>query len=114
MIINLRYFVVAVRLRWPAAWGFEVAKYLKSCCEICYGGRWCLGTALIEITCSRRAPGCLTLIGDESPPTTGRSEGLRWCLSSSPSRFVVLFIQDEAMDVAVSAPQGSHYHVDGI
>ncbi len=37
-----------------------------------------------------------------------------WCLSSSLSLSVDFSIQDEAMDVARSAPQGAHYHVDVI
>ncbi len=36
------------------------------------------------------------------------------CLSSSLSLSVGLSIQDKAMDVARSAPQGSHYHADVI
>ncbi len=32
------------------------------------------------------------------------------CLSSSPSLSVGFSIQDEAMDVARSTPQGAHYH----
>ncbi len=41
--------------------------------------------------------------------------GLRWCLSSSLSLSVEFSIQDEAMDVARSAPQGAHYyHADVI
>ncbi len=37
---------------------------------------------------------------------------LSWSLSSSPSWSVGLSIQDKAMDVTRSAPQGSHYHAD--
>ncbi len=36
------------------------------------------------------------------------------CLSSSLSLPVGFSIQDEAMDVARSAPQGAHYHADVI
>ncbi len=35
-----------------------------------------------------------------------------WCLSSSLSLSVRFSIQDEAMDVARSAPQGAHYYAD--
>ncbi len=38
----------------------------------------------------------------------------RWCFSSSLSLLVGFSIQDEAMDVARSAPQGAHYHTDVI
>ncbi len=38
----------------------------------------------------------------------------RWCLSSSLSLSVGFSIQDEAMGVARSAPQGAHYHADVI
>ncbi len=37
-----------------------------------------------------------------------------WCLSSGLSFLVGLSIQDEAVDVARSAPQGAHYHADVI
>ncbi len=83
------------------------------------------------LNCSRRAPGCLTLIGDKAPPVardisevaralnqcfyprTGNG-GHSWCLSSSLSLLVGFSLQDEAMDVARSAPQGAQYHVDVI
>ncbi len=42
-------------------------------------------------------------------PHTGNG-GHSWCLSSSLSLSVGFSIQDEAMDVARSAPQGAHYH----
>ncbi len=35
--------------------------------------------------------------------------GFRWCLSSGLSLSVRISIQDEAMDVAQSAPQEAHY-----
>ncbi len=38
----------------------------------------------------------------------------RWCLSSSLSMSVGFSIQDEAVDVARSVPQGAHYHADAI
>ncbi len=38
----------------------------------------------------------------------------RWCLSSSLSLSVGFSIQDEAVDVARSTPQGAHYHADVI
>ncbi len=34
----------------------------------------------------------------------------RWCLSSSLSLSVGFSIQDEAVDVVRSVPQGAHYH----
>ncbi len=46
-------------------------------------------------------------------PHTGNS-GRRWCLSSSLSLSVGFSIQDEAMDVARSTPQGAHYHANVI
>ncbi len=42
---------------------------------------------------------------------TGNS-GHSWCSRSSPSSSVGFSIQDEAMEVAWSTPQGAHYHVD--
>ncbi len=36
----------------------------------------------------------------------------RWCLSSSLSLSVGFSIQDEAMDVSQSVPQGAHFHAD--
>ncbi len=39
-----------------------------------------------------------------------RKSGRSWCLSSSLSLSVGLSIQDEAMDVARSAPREVHYH----
>ncbi len=45
--------------------------------------------------------------------TPGNS-GQRWCLSSSLFLSIGFSIQDEAMNVARSAPQGAHYHVDFI
>ncbi len=77
-------------------------------------------------------PGYITQIGDKAPPAArDNSEiahplnqrcyppsgngGHGWCLSSSLSLSVGFFIQDEAMDVARSAPQGAHYyHADAI
>ncbi len=71
----------------------------------------------------------LHLIGDKAPPAardssevarslrqrcyphTG-SDGQSWCWSSSLSLPVGLSIQDEAMDVARSTPQGAPYHAD--
>ncbi len=38
----------------------------------------------------------------------------RWCLSSRLSLSVGFSIQEEAVDVARSTPQGAHYHVDVI
>ncbi len=38
----------------------------------------------------------------------------RWCLSRSLSLSVGFSIQNEAVDVARSAPQGAHYHADVI
>ncbi len=38
----------------------------------------------------------------------------RWCSSSSLSLLVGFSIQDEAVDVAQSAPQRAHYHADVI
>ncbi len=72
-----------------------------------------------------------TLIGDKTPPAARdssevaralnqrcyphtRNGGHRWCLSSSLSLSEGFSIQDEAMDVARSAPQGAHYHADVI
>ncbi len=59
-------------------------------------------------------------ICDTAPPTscinplhTGNG-GLSWCLNGSSPWSVGLSIQDEATDVARSAPQGAHYHADGI
>ncbi len=46
-------------------------------------------------------------------PHTG-SGGHRWCLSSSLFLSVGFSTQDEAMDVARSAPLGAHYHADVI
>ncbi len=40
--------------------------------------------------------------------------GRIWCLSSNLSLWVGLSIQDKAMGVARSAPQGDHYHEDVI
>ncbi len=34
------------------------------------------------------------------------------CLSSNPSLLLEFSIQNEAMDIVQSAPQGAHYHVD--
>ncbi len=76
-------------------------------------------------------PDDFTLIGDKSPPAARDSNevarvqnqrcyphtgngGHSWCLSSSLSLSAGFSIQDEAMDVARSAPQGAHYHVDVI
>ncbi len=73
-----------------------------------------MGKALIEITCLRRAPGCLTLIGDEAPSSARRNKGLSWFLNSSLSCSVGLSIQDEAMHVTRSTPQWVHYFVDVI
>ncbi len=73
----------------------------------------------------------LHLIGDKAPPTALDSsevartvnrrcyphignDGHNWCLSSSLSLSIGFSIQDETMDVARSAPQGSHYHADVI
>ncbi len=38
----------------------------------------------------------------------------RWCLNSSPPWSVGLSTQNDAMDVARSAPQGAHYNADVI
>ncbi len=46
-------------------------------------------------------------------PHTG-NDGHSWCLSSSLYLSVGFSIQDEAMDIARSAPQGAHYHADVI
>ncbi len=46
-----------------------------------------------------------------TPETVGTVGG---CLSSSLTLSVGFSIQDEAMDVARSAPQGTHYHADVI
>ncbi len=84
-----------------------------------------------ELNCSRRAPGYFSLIGEKASPTArdisevaralnrrcylyNGNSGLIWCLSSSPSFSVGFSFQDEAMDVARSAPQGTHYHADVI
>ncbi len=81
----------------------------------------------IQLDCSRRAPGYFTLIGDKAPPVARDSSevagalnrsryphtgngGHSWCLSSSLSLAAGFSIQDEAMDVARSAPQRAHYH----
>ncbi len=46
---------------------------------------------------------------------TPETAGLGWCLSSNLSLSVGFSIQDEAMDVARSAPQGApYYHADAI
>ncbi len=45
---------------------------------------------------------------------TPETVALCWCLSSSLSLSVGFPIQDEAMDDARSAPQGTHYHADVI
>ncbi len=73
----------------------------------------------------------LHLIGDKAPsaarevnevartlnqlcyPYTGKV-GLIWCLSSCLSLSAGFSIQDEAMDIARSTPQGAHYHADAI
>ncbi len=46
-------------------------------------------------------------------PHTGNG-GHSWCSSSSLFLSVGFSIQDEAVDVARSAPQGAHYHADAI
>ncbi len=78
-----------------------------------------------------RAPGYPTVVGDKAPPAPRDSNefaraynqrcyhhtgigGHSWCLSSGLSLSVGFPIQDDAMDVARSAPQGAHCHVDVI
>ncbi len=80
---------------------------------------------LQELNCSGRARGYFILNGDKAPPAARDSTdferrryshtwngGHHWCLSSNLSLSVVFSIQDEGMDVAQSASQGDHYHVD--
>ncbi len=63
-----------------------------------------------------------TLNGDKAPPAAHDSSEVahwkrlsnHWCLSSSLSFSVGFSIQDEAVDVAQSAPVGAHYHADVI
>ncbi len=70
-----------------------------------------------ELTCSRRPSGYFTLTDDRAPsvtlcyPYTGTGRH-SWCLSSSLSLSVGFATQDEALDVARSAPQGAHYYAD--
>ncbi len=68
----------------------------------------------------------LHLIDEKAlPAARDRSEAARalnricnphpnWCLSSSQSLSVGFSVQDEAMDVARSAPQGAQCHADVI
>ncbi len=42
------------------------------------------------------------------------NDGQSWCASSSLSLMVGISIQNEAMDVARSAPQGNYCHADVI
>ncbi len=102
-------------------------------------GIWCKGMLLLLLfrhsaMCSIAQEEHLAtspVIGDKAPPATQDSSevarslkrycyphtgngGNRWCLSSSLSLSVGFSIQDEAMDVARSAPQGAHYHADVI
>ncbi len=59
----------------------------------------------------------LHTVGDKAPPIYTHEVGiviLIWYLTSSLSLSVGLPIPYEAMDVTRSAPQGAHYHADGI
>ncbi len=84
-----------------------------------------------ELNCSKTAPGFFTPIGDKAPPAaryssevaraldgrcyshTGNGE-LSWCLSSSLPLSVGFSIQDGAINIVRSSPQGGHYCGDAI
>ncbi len=79
----------------------------------------------------KRSAWLLHQIGDKAPPAAHDSSevaralnrlcylrtgngGHCSCLISSLSTTEGFFIQDESMDVGLSAPQGAHYHADVI
>ncbi len=53
----------------------------------------------------------LYLIGGKAPPSEHSNDGLSLSMRSSQSWLVGLVIQNEAMDVDRSTPQGTHDHV---
>ncbi len=53
-------------------------------------------------------------MGNKAPPTSRESNEVACVLSSSLSFSVGFSVQDEAVNVARSAPQGDHYYADVI
>ncbi len=110
---------MSVRLCKPRAQCLMVSHYYGRCC--CCSGKASRAQLLMK------SAWLLHLIGDGARNNDevaralnqrcylhSGNGGYSWCLSSSLPKSVGFPIQDEAMDVAQSAPQGAQYHVGDV
>ncbi len=99
---------------WRASFSFCVHLYTCRSTLLSHSVQSLDGSSLLETRLHLRdSSEVARALNQRCYPHTGNC-GHRWCLSSSPSLSVGLSIQNDAMYVARSAPQGAQYHADVI